>query len=159
MLQTRQRRALRTPSTRGGWYDAPKQLIRIPALRAQSRSDHLRREGLGVGLPTQLADGLLEIALRRGDLAAQEARDAARGEDVRGREGRVRELLGVEGVRVCVGVLAGREPNGGLDALQEEVVLGPALGALELFAGEVRPGDRKVYLNGVGDARYDGEGC
>ena len=52
-----------------------------------------------------------------------------------------------------VAVLACREPNRGLYEPQEEVVLGPSLGALELFAGEVGSGDGEVDLDGVCDTR------
>lgn len=71
---------------------------------------------------------------------------------MRGRERGVRELLGVEGVRVRVAVLAGREPDRGLDELQEEVVLGPALRAVVLLTREVGAVDGEVDLDGVCDA-------
>lgn len=76
-----------------------------------------------------------------------------------GGEGGVGELLGVEGVRVVVCVFAGREPDGGLDELEEEVVFGPALGALEFFAGEIGAVDGEVDLDGVGDAVREREGA
>ena len=138
---------------------SPKELVRLRGLRrAQAGGDGLRREGLRVGLAAHLHLRLLEVALGRADLAAEEARDAARGEDVRGRERGVRELLGVEGVRVRVGVLAGREPDRGLDELQEEVILGPALRAVVLLAREVGAVDGEVDLNGVCDTGW-GEGA
>ena len=69
-----------------------------------------------------------------------------------GGEGRVRELLGVEGVGVGVAVFAGREPDGRLDELQEEVVLGPALRAVVFLPGKVGARDGEVDLDGVCDA-------
>ena len=54
---------------------------------------------------------------------------------MRGRQGRVRELLGVEGVRVRVAIFAGDEPDGRLNELKEQIILCPALCALELLAG------------------------
>ena len=72
---------------------------------------------------------------------------------MRRRERGVRKLFGVKGVGMCVAVLACREPNRGLYEPQEEVVLGPSLGALELFAGEVGSGDGEVDLDGVCDTR------
>ena len=71
---------------------------------------------------------------------------------MRGGERGVPELLGVEGLRVRVRVLAGDEPDVALDELQEEIVLGPVLSALEFAFGEVRAVDREVDVDEDGDA-------
>ena len=116
--------------------DAPEELVRVCRLcSAQARSDGLSSKCLRVGLPAELALRLLQVALRGTDLAAQQPGDAARSEEMRGRQGRVRELLGVEGVRVRVAIFAGDEPDGRLNELQEQIILCPALCALELLAG------------------------
>lgn len=100
------------------WH-APEQLLCIHELcRAQARHDRQRRKRLRVRLPVLLRDGLLQIRLRRGHLAPQQPRDAARGEQVWRRERRMSELLGVEGRTVGVGIAPGDESNGRLDELQ-----------------------------------------
>ena len=69
----------------------------------------------------------------------------------RGERG-VPELLGVEVLRVRVRVLARDKPDVALDELQEEIVLGPVLSALEFAFGEVRAVDREVDVDEDGDA-------
>ena len=69
-----------------------------------------------------------------------------------GGEGRVRELLGAEGRRVRVAVAPRREPERGVDELQEQVVLRPALRAVALRPREVGPVEGEVDLYGVCDA-------
>ena len=69
-----------------------------------------------------------------------------------GGQRRVPELLGVEGLRVRVRVLAGDEPDVALDELQEEIVLGPVLGALEFAFGEVGAVNGEVDVDEDGDA-------
>jgi hypothetical protein len=111
----------------------PKIVRRGSCTRPQSNGDHEGRERLGV--PRLLRQRILEIGPRLGELAFQHSGDAARGEEVRRGEGWVAQLLGVERVRVGVGVFACDEPDRGLDELQQQIVLRPALRAVVLLLG------------------------
>jgi hypothetical protein len=71
---------------------------------------------------------------------------------VGGGERGVAQLLGVERVGVRVAVFGGDEADGGLDELQEEVVLGPLLGAVEFAPRAVGAVDGEEDLDGDGDA-------
>lgn len=125
---------------------SPPQLFRLGMLGSSqpSRNDE-RSKRLRVARPVR--ERLLQIRPRALGVAAQEPRDAARGEEVRRGEGGVAELLGVERVRGGVRVFAGEEGEGGLDELEEQVVFGPAFGAVEFFLGEVGAVDGEVYLD------------
>jgi len=97
--------------------DVPPPFVSLPFLRWPQRSrNSIRRDGLIVC--TSLADGFLQIRLCLRNSPTQQPRHSSRSEQFRGRQRRIRQLLGVEGVGVRVSLFPSDKVDGGFNQLE-----------------------------------------